>query len=114
MKAISGFPHAACRCYRPSEHAGTPGKARSCKYHRPAANLGQKGGHPVDVGLILLSLSAAAAAPAVPVAATAVPAAATAAAAAAETAAETAVMSQSVFMKVARLPLRFKGAEEAV
>jgi hypothetical protein len=51
MKAISGFPHAACRCYRPSEHAGTPGKARSCKYHRPAANLGQKGGHPVDVGL---------------------------------------------------------------
>src|SRR6202043_740906 len=47
-----GFPHAACRCYRPSEHAGTPGKARSCKYHRPAANLGQKGGHPVDVGII--------------------------------------------------------------
>src|ERR1700730_17863281 len=49
MKAISGLPARGVPML--SEHAGTPGKARSCKYHRPAANLGQKGGHPVDVGV---------------------------------------------------------------
>lgn len=37
--------------------AGTLGKARSCKYHRPAANLGQKGDHPVAVGLGVAALA---------------------------------------------------------
>jgi hypothetical protein len=51
MKAISELPARGVPMLPAVGTCRHAGKPRSCKCHRPAANLGQKGGHLEDVGL---------------------------------------------------------------